>query len=169
MRKSYVAIGVAILMAIPLTALAAKPEVVVDDTFEFGPEPQPVLSELCGYEIMTEGTESVRVTEFFDQNGDFSKAKINVHGNARYWSEHDYATETFALSITVGADGSRVIAGSVWNVHSSSGDLLIQDAGRVVFDSMGEIVTVNGPHEELFAEFGIDDSGIQDFCMELAS
>ena len=168
MRKRLISVGVAMLMMIPLTAMAAKPALILDDTFTFGPEVQPTLSGYCGFEVMTEGSESVRITEFYDKTGDFAKATVHVNGSARYWTDHGEATENFALNIKFFPDGSQVTIGNVWNVHDSTGGLLIQDSGRVVFDAMGDITTVNGPHEELFAFFEVDASGVQDFCAALA-
>jgi hypothetical protein len=168
MRKRLVSVVVAMLLGIPLTAMAAQPVVVVDDTFTYGPEVRPVLSGYCGFEVMAEGSESVRVTEFFDNDDNFVKATVHVHGTVSYWTDHGEANENFALSISFFPDGSQVVLGNVWNVHDSTGRLLIQDSGRVVFDDMGEIATVNGPHEELLAFYEVDDSGVQDFCAALA-
>ena len=168
MRKRLISIGVAVLMVIPLTAIAAQPDVIVDDTFAFGPEVQPILSGYCGFDVVTEGSESVRVMDFYGQDGELTKTIVHVNGSARYWTDHGVATENFALAVKIFPDGSQVTIGNVWNVHDGAGGLLIQDSGRVAFDAIGDIAEVNGPHEELFAFFEVDDSGVQDFCAALA-
>lgn len=157
------ALCLAFVVTLAMPAPAASPEVVVDDTFTTGPEVHAVLSDLCGFEIMVQGTESVRVTIFSDRAGDFKEAKIHARGEFRYWTDTAEAFERFAVSVTDSADGTRSVSGNVWNVHAASGQRLIHDSGRVLFDGPN-ILSVNGPHEELLAEFGVDTSGIEDFC-----
>ncbi len=51
--------------------------------------------------------------------------------------------------------------GNLWNVHAGAGGVLVNDSGRVVFDSEGVPIIVNGPHQPLFGEF-------DDACAALA-
>lgn len=160
--------GVAAMSATP--ASADKPLVVEDFTdsvdfvipAEFGP---------CDFDIRLQEEVSVKVTLFFDSDGETRQAKVHVNGTS-YWSlpegdvvvtEHWVTNEFVELppGATPETDPLSVtLVGNPWNAHAGAGGILVNDSGRIVFDENGDLVVVNGPHEAFFGEF-------DDFCAAL--
>jgi hypothetical protein len=162
--------GVVATMGSP--AFAGKPLVFeqgeFDETFVI-----PGGVGFCDFDVQGRDTGSFKTTVFFDRDGETRLAKNHANGTT-YWSLPDgdvvavdrwVNNSFFELAPGSGPETpplSQTTVGNPWNVHGGAGGVLVNDSGRVVFDGDGNIVSVNGPHQALFGEFG-------DLCDALAA
>lgn len=175
-RLGLLALTGALVMTMASPAVAAKPlvfeEGVFDTTFMI-----PGGVGVCDFPIQAEESGKFRATIFFDRDGETRQAKIHSNGTT-YWSRVNdegiavgdvavdrWVNNTF-LELAPGSDEdtppvSETVVGNPWNVHLGGGGVLVNDSGRIVFDADGELVTVNGPHQAFFGDFG-------DLCAALA-
>ncbi len=163
-------VGATALMATPA---AADQPVVVEDFTDSVDFVIPAEFSACDFDVRLQEEVSVRVTVFFDQDGETRQLKAHVNGTTHWsnpeggvvltdrWVRNDFVElppgatpETPALSVAV--------VGNPWNVHGGAGGVLVNDSGRIVFDENGEPVAINGPHEAFFNEF-------DDFCAALSA
>lgn len=160
--------GMAATMATPA---AADQPVVVEDFTDSADFVIPGEFSPCGFDVRVQEEVSVRVTVFFDQDGETRQVKGHVRGTTHYSlpegdvvvTEHWVINEFVELppGATPETDPLGVtIVGKPFNAHAGAGGILINDSGRIVFDENGEVVAVNGPHEAFFGEF-------DDFCAAL--
>jgi hypothetical protein len=162
MRRVLVfAVAVGMMMAMAAPASAAKPVVFEegdsDVTEIFGP------GEACdGFAVEVRDTASFIGKLFFDNQGDAIRLSYHARGTS-YISKvggdvvatDRWAARTvFDLEPGTGDFIRQTDTGNTWNVHAGAGGVLVNDSGRVVFDSEGVPIIVNGPHEGLFEEFG---------------
>ena len=163
-RKLVFGVAVGMMMAMAVPALADKPLVFeqgeFDVTFVI-----PGGVGVCDFAIQGREMGSFVTTVFFDKDGETRSAKNHANGTT-YWSLPDGDTVAvdrwvnntfFELAPGSGPETpplSQTTVGNPWNVHGGAGGVLVNDSGRVVFDGNGDIVSVNGPHQALFGDFG---------------
>lgn len=163
-------VGVTALMATPA---AADQPVVLEDFTDSADVVIPAEIAPCDFEIRLQQEVSVKVTLFFDQDGETRQIKVHVNGTA-LWSKPEggvVLTDRWVVNefqeLPPGATPdtqplSVALVGNPWNVHGGAGGVLVNDSGRIVFDENGELVAINGPHEAFFDEF-------DDFCAALSA
>ena len=148
MRRIFVlgmAIGLLLAMAVP--ALAAKPVVVVDEdwsndlTIPGGPG--------CGFDVDLDESGHTRITEFFNNDGDFVSAHVQVHGTTEWSGPGGTATEHWAWNGIFDAEANTFTQnGNVWNLHMGAGGVILHDVGQITFDdATGEVISIRGPHD----------------------
>jgi hypothetical protein len=170
----FVATLTALTLALPGTALAAKPQ-IFHDRIDEGPFPE----ELCGIPVMTE-IEGHSVTQLrvnrdglIEVSGNFN-ATITWTNPATGLSVVNVVHSPFRdISVTENEDGSLTILSATTGIpewlQTPDGTTLLKDRGRivfeVVFDDNGtpenfeddlftqEIVSVSGPHPEAESDF----------------
>lgn len=147
------AIGLVLLMAIP--ALAAKPVVVVDEDFSYD-DTVPGGVGLCDFEVNIVGSGHETVTEFFNGDGDFVKAHVQVRETVVWTGPGGTATEHLAWNGVFDPEAMTFTQnGNVWNLHMGAGGTILQDKGQIVFDDIsGEAIRIKGPHEVW--DYGLD-------------
>ena len=168
MRRVLVfALAVGMTMAVAAPASAARPVVFEEGDFDdmfVVPE-----GEICDFALDVRDTGSFIGKVFFDNQGRAIRVSYHASGTS-YASRSDgdvVAVDRWAANTVLDLDpeSGEVIrqtdTGNVWNVHAGAGGVLVNDSGRVVFDSEGLPVTVNGPHEALFGQF-------EELCAALA-
>ena len=136
-------------LAFPGVARATPPE---NGTFDNGFN-SFVDTEVCAaapwqFDVNATEHEYGHFTVFFDQEGNFVKAIVQINYDATIsangitlverdtWTSIDYADGTFrAVGLTVHIQGP--------------GGIVVRDAGQVVYNADGSLNFVRGPHEQL--------------------
>jgi hypothetical protein len=156
-----VALTVVVGLAVP-TGAAAATTTVFRGSFDNGYE-SFVDSEVCaaepwGFDVNATQHEYGFFTIVSDRNGDFLRA--NLHLNYDAW---------------ISANGHTIVERDTWEVLFTQdetadvgltvhiqgpGGIVVRDAGRLVRDNDGNVVSINGPHEQF--------SGVS-FCPALAA
>ena len=134
MRRYLVLIVVLGMMAIPAAALAAPPEVVVDETFS-DTFLNGEVSAACAFDVWTMDTSSTKVTLFFNKDGSVNHEGIHVTG-ATEWMGPSGATawEHWAWSGKYFPETDTFTqSGNVFNIHAGAGGVLVNDKGKIVF------------------------------------
>ncbi len=141
--------GAAAATALVSAPAAAEPPLVVQDEDIDQVITLPASDSPCGIELTVHDVFSVRVTVFFDEDGDFARAQTHVHGTARVSSEHGEWVDRWAYTDQFDPESATVTRnGNVYNVHAGSGGVRLNDSGRLVIDdTTGEAIVINGPHE----------------------
>jgi hypothetical protein len=117
----------------PVIERASYTDRVVDD----------LILDLCGIETWTTVTERWSSKRFPDGSEIFHVVRTFVPDDPRIPVEKGAATSYFA------PDGSRTTVGTPIHLMDQSGGTMLIDAGRALFDSDGNLVSVNGPHPAL--------------------
>ena len=134
------------VMATPGAALATAPEVVYDAT-----ESNSVsfaAGEFCDFAVQLDSTARVRVTLFFDNEGNLIREVTHRSGIETLTAGDKSTQDHYAGSIVFDAvDETLSFIGSPWNVHMVGGGILVNDSGRIVIDFASGEETVNGPHD----------------------
>jgi hypothetical protein len=120
-------------MAIPAAALAAPPEVVVDETFS-DTFLNGEVSAACVFDVWTMDTSSTKVT-LFSKDGSVNHEGIHVRGatewmgpsGATAWEHWAWSGKYFPESDTF------TQSGNVFNIHAGAGGVLVNDKGKIVF------------------------------------
>jgi hypothetical protein len=159
MRKRFLAtlVGAAtatVLIASP--ASAAQPQVVenatFDDTFTV-----PAAEDRCGVDTEVHEVGSSKVTEYFDNDGNFTKAHVKVNATTTVTSQYGQIVDRWAWSGWFDAENLTFTqSGNVYNAHNGAGGggVLVNDSGRIVIDdTTGEALVINGPHQAWFDDF----------------
>ena len=152
MRKLVVLLVALGVLMIPTGALAGAPIVVEDFEFGFGPELEPDISALCGFDVFLEVTGSTKVTVFFDKDGAPLRVQVKERGEAHFTTGHGAtAFDRFAFNVVEDfVDGTATLNGNVFNLHASGGGgIVVNDSGQIIFN--GELI-VHGPHDAFFED-----------------
>ena len=123
MRRWTILIAVvALALAIPAAASAAPPEVVEDFTASWeGLDPGATAA--CGFDVYSEGSETVKVTVFSNNDGEATKVLVHINGSNTI-SSPDGGTVTDNWAFTVIDDlvaGTSSTLGNVFNMHAKGG------------------------------------------------
>lgn len=161
MRRVLVfAVAVGMMMAMAAPASAAKPVVFEEEDFDFT-ETFPA-GEACDFDVEVRDTGSFIGKFFFDNQGDAIRLSYHARGTS-YVSKVGgdvVATDRWAARTVYDLEPAtddfirQTDTGNTWNVHAGAGGVLVNDSGRVVYDSDGVPIFIKGPHEGLFEEFG---------------
>lgn len=135
--------ALALVMALwPGTALAAAPERESDaytDRFH-----DDFIADLCGIDTFTTVTERWVLTTRADGSQTFQVTRTFVPDDLRIPVEKSAGIAFFT------PDGSATVVGKPIQLFRTDGHgVLLLDAGRVMFDSDGNLVDVRGPHPSL--------------------
>jgi hypothetical protein len=135
------------MLAMTVPALAAKPDVVENVSFE--DDDVIPAGALCDFEMNVKDKGHARITEFFNGDGDFVRAHVQVRGTTEWTGPGGTAVEHWAWT---GIFDPETITftqnGNVWNLHMGAGGTILQDKGQIVFDeTTGEAISISGPHE----------------------
>lgn len=139
----------ATILATSSPASAAKPLVVVNETVE---DEFVVSAEdfVCGVEAHFQETVKVRVTVYFDKNGDVLREVAHLNGTTRVTTENGTAIDRWSQKdVFDPATGIVTTTGNPYNIHvpGSGTGVLVNDSGRLTFDTeTGEVLFVAGPH-----------------------
>lgn len=145
----------------PASAVAA-PTTVIRGSFDNGYE-SFVDTEVCaaapwGFDVNATQHEYGFFTILFDHNGTF--LRVTLHSNYDAWISANGHTiverDTWQTQFT--PDGSHD-AGLTVHIQGPGG-IVVRDAGQIVRDADGNVVSVRGPHEQF--------SGVS-FCPALAA
>jgi len=142
----------AMLVASP--AAAAKPVVVVDEDFE-NTFVSPAEESVCGVEETIHEVGSVKITDYFDNDGNFVRGKIHVMGTTHISTEFGELVDRWSWNGFFDPETlTDTQVGNIFNVHAGPGGVLVNDSGRLVIDvTTGEALVINGPHQAWFGEF----------------
>ena len=139
------ALAAAALVVLPAAPASAGRPVIerasYTDRFE-----DDLILDLCGIETWTTVTERWSSKKFPDGSEIFHVVRTFVPDDPRIPIEKGAATSFFA------PDGSRTTVGTPIHLMDQSGGTMLIDAGRVLFDSDGNLASVNGPHPALDAD-----------------
>ena len=154
MRRWTVLIAVmALVVAIPAAASAAAPEVVEDFTASWeGLDPGATAA--CGFEVHSDGSETVKVTVFSNNDGEPTKVLVHVNGfNTISSPGGGTVTDNYAFRVIddLVAGTSRTL-GNVFNMHAKGGGILVNDSGFIEFSDSG--VVIHGPHDAFVSDIG---------------
>ena len=103
------------------------------------------IFEICGIETFTTLTERWTFKEYPDGSATFHNVRTFVPDDPRIPIEKGAATSFIA------PDGSRTVVGKPIHLIGPKG-VRIRDAGRIVLDASGDVLSVNGPHPA----YGVD-------------
>lgn len=143
-----------VLVASP--ASAAKPQVVESETYEVTVT-VPAAEDPCGVESEVTEVGKVRITEYFDKDGEFARAHVQRNATTTVTTEYGQVVDRWAWSGWFDAETITFTqSGNKYNAHNpgGGGGVLVNDSGRIVIDeTTGEALVINGPHEAWFGEF----------------
>jgi hypothetical protein len=136
-------------------ATAAPPSTFIDETFdeEFV---EPAESNPCGVEATIHERGSVRVTDYFDEDGNFVRGMAHVRGTTTVTTAYGQTIDRWSFTEHFDPESLTVMqAGNIFNVHPSDGGrILVNDSGRIVIDvTTGEALEINGPHDAWEGDF----------------
>lgn len=154
MRRLVVLFAVVALVMVPTAAAAGPPEVVFEETFEWGPELDAGLSDFCGFDVWVQGSDRVKTTVFFDKDGAERLVRTKINGEQHFWTDHGTtAFDRWGFSVMEDLVAENVsVNGNVWNVHAGGGGILVNDSGKIVFEfSTGDVI-IHGPHDAFFED-----------------
>ncbi len=159
MRKlalvSVVALAAALAAAVP--ASASTPERGHYDDLTTFVDPDVCAPAPWGFDVSVIQHEYGFYEVFLNADGSFAKAIVHrnydawISANGNTIVERDTWTDTYY-------PGGATSAGLTVHILGPGG-IVVRDAGRIVFDQDGNVVSVQGPHEQL--------SGVS-FCPALA-
>ena len=141
-----------VLIASP--AAAAKPVVVFeadfDDTFVV-----PAEEFICGVEATIHEVGSVKVTDYFDKDGNFVRGHVRVRGTTHVTTEFGEVVDRWSWNGFFDPETlTDTQVGNIFNVHAGPGGVLVNDSGRIVIDvTTGQANVINGPHQAWFGDF----------------
>ena len=98
------------------------------------------IFELCGIETFTTLTERWTLKEFPDGSATLQVNRTFVSEDPRLPIEKGAGT-TF-----IAPDGTRTVVGKPIHLIGPGGGVRILDAGRIVLDESGDVLSVDGPH-----------------------
>ncbi len=142
------------------SASAATPVVVVDDTFvnEF---PVPAEDFECGVDAFIQETVKVRVTAFFDNDGNFVGDEAHLNGTTRVTTENGTAIDRWSeVDFFDPEDETVTTAGNPFNIQvpGSGTGVLVNDSGLITYDpETGEVLFIGGPHPAFFGPEVFDE------------
>ncbi len=163
-RRTGALFAAALLLValMPSAALAARPEVVFEETFSAENELAFGMSQECGFDVYITETVDVKETHFFDKNGQLRKIRVHVMGDTLWSGPAGEAFEHWVVNVSIDPiAGTETVAGNRWNAHGGGGGILINGSGRVVIEFESGEMTVRGPSDDL-------DGNFTAFCAALA-
>jgi hypothetical protein len=143
----------AMVLAEPAAATTKVTTVMhVDDTF--------VASGVCSFDITFHAFGSFKESDYFDDSGLLVKTILTPRGLFTVTTSAKGTTLTmqaqnFQEVFTYNPDGSvksDTLHGIVWRFTIPGGGVVLLDAGRVTFDSEGEVLFEGGPHQLLHGD-----------------
>lgn len=161
-RYPLMIMATAMILLLPSAALAVPPTVVADFEDSIS-EDIPAEFAPCGFGIHIEESVSVRVTEFYDQDGLVDRITVHVRGTTVWSTDHGEVWEHWNVNEVFDPNElTSTQTGSPWNGHAGAGGIVINDSGRIVIDvTNGEALVINGPHQAWEGDF-------EAFCEVLA-
>jgi hypothetical protein len=154
-RRMFLLAAIVTLFAgIGVPASAGPPET---DSFEFVDEFTDV--EACGFPIDFRFVGDGSERRFFDQAGNLRRVTIKFSdngtatnpANGKSASGHD--SWTVIVDFEDGVPDTVTLPGLTFHFNVPGAGIVLIDAGRVVFDSTGDVVVLNGPHQFLEGDF----------------
>lgn len=141
-------IGGTIAVAAPLQASAAPPQVVVEERWE----DTYVNDWLCAEPFTVQESGKVRITQFFDKDGEFVRETIHINGMSILTGDGGELFDRWAFAGTFDPETETFFErGNHWNVHAGAGGVLVNDSGIIEFgfDENGEFVLLRstGPFD----------------------
>ena len=152
-------IGAALATAAAAALLLAGPAGATAPTTESFAEPY-AFSVNCAdfghfeFENLVAGEFKLRVTTFYDREG--NSIRLTAYGAFRETNTNSASQKTLRVTGTSRETfdlvaGTRTVVGKVVLVTDPGVGVVVQDTGRVVFDSPGHVAFLAGPHDALFA------------------
>lgn len=140
----------ATVLACALVVLSAAPAVAAGPEIERASYVDRYVDgfilDLCGFETWTTVTERWSLKKFPDGSEVFHVVRTYVPDDPRIPVEKGAGTSFFA------SDGSQTAVGKPIQLFKPDGGTLLIDAGRALFDTGGNLTSVNGPHPALNAD-----------------
>ena len=150
----------ALSAALP-TAVFAAQSTVIRGSFDNGYE-SFVDTEVCaadpwGFDVNATQHEYGFFTIVLDRNGDFLRANLHLNYDAWISANGNTIVERDTWEVLFDQDGTADVG---LTVHiQGPGGIVVRDAGAIVRDNDGNVISVRGPHEQF--------SGVS-FCPALA-
>lgn len=154
-------ISAVLLMASP--ALAAPPEVVLQDSFE---ETFTVpAGAFCDVAVTFHNVGTIKLTEFSDADGNVVRMTAHLGGTTTVTSDHGQVVNRWRqYGVFDPAENTITWSGNSFNVHAGAGGILANVSGHWVEDAAtGEVTVVGGPHEDPTS----DPDALAAVCAEL--
>jgi len=128
----------------PVSAAAARPEIVPFSETGSGPID-------CGSVVLTSFSEITGMTTtYFDAAGTPIRFRFQETVGQTITNPLTGATISFTQSWVEQDDlitGTRTISGRIITGSSTGSGIILQDAGRVIYDARGNLLSLNGRHE----------------------
>jgi hypothetical protein len=132
----------------PMSAAAAQPEIVPFSETGSGPID-------CGSVVLTSFSEIAGMTTtYFDAAGAPIRLRFQETVDQTVTNPITGASISFTQSWVEQDDlltGTRTISGRIMTGANTGTGVILQDAGRVVYDARGNVLSLNGNHEFLQA------------------
>ena len=127
---------------------------VVDEDFQ-NTYVSPVEESVCGVEETVHEVGSVKITDYFDRDGNFVRGKIHVMGTTIVTTEFGEVVDPGrGTSFFDPETLTDTQVDNIFDIHAGPGGVLGNDSGRLVIDATtGEPLVINGPHQAWFGEF----------------
>lgn len=157
MRKLLIAAVAAVLLVglIASPASAAKPVVVLDEVVENVDFLEPDASAECGFDVFVTDMTRVKITDYFDNDGNFLRALVQLRGTAYWFSDvKALPAEHWGWNGTFDAETVTFTRrGNIFNIHDRGP--VLTDSGRLIIDEeTGDILFQAGNHPLLDEGFG---------------
>jgi hypothetical protein len=133
-----------ILTVIP--ASAARPDIIrFEEEFSY-------QVQCDGFQLDGAGTDKYRVAVFYDQEGNPVRTQVQIRYDGtlthsltgQTWRDPQYAMVQSDL-----LKGTDTFVGLIYNITVPGTGLVYIDAGRIVFNSEGNVIFEAGPHQFL--------------------
>jgi hypothetical protein len=150
----------AVAATLPTTAWAAGPTVIrgsFDNGYETFVDTEVCAADPWGFDVDATQHEFGFYSIVLDRNGDFVRANLHINYDAWISANGNTIVERDTWEVLFTADGTRDVG---LTVHiQGPGGIVVRDAGAIVRDNDGNVISVRGPHEQF--------SGVS-FCPALA-
>ena len=142
--------GAIAIAALAIALTAASAAFATGPSTELISEPYGPFTQSCGsFEVEYSGTNENRITTYYDQAG--NPVRIVAHKQLRETDRNTSSGKTIEVrgNVTIVIDlvaGKETYNGYLFLANDPGSGVVIQDTGKIVFDSDGAVV-VHGPHE----------------------
>ena len=115
----------------------------------------PAEDDVCGVDTTVHEAGSVKITEFYDNEGNLIRARTKVMGTTTITTDFGHVVDRWSQSRTFDPETlTDTVTGNPWNVHGGAGGVLVNDSGRIVIDlATSDALVINRPHQTWFGEF----------------
>jgi len=145
-RPLVVASWVAVVVAVPATALASTPESGSFSSHEVFVDAEVCAPEGFSVDVVEDEVSTFRV--FFDDAGEVKFVAVHVDYSAVISANGHTIVEQDRWKDTFYPDGTARTVGDTVHIQGTGPGLVQHDAGQLVFDSEGSVVAVRGPHPQ---------------------